>query len=937
MSARIFAVVVVHNGASQLADTLTGLRQQTVQVPVIVVDTASTDDSAAVARAGGVNYIVRTGADTSFGAAVGDAVDAVIPDLQDDDWLWLLHDDSTPEPTALAHLLSEHDRSPSALLLGPKLIDADRPDHLDEFGLTMTTRGEKVSPAAGELDQAQFDTQSDVLAVGTAGMLIQGGLWRRLGGLDTNLAFSDDGLDLGIRARLAGARVVTVPSARVAHHRLSERSSTPAARTRRPKYRQVRWAQLYRRLSYTTGTSAVFLWLALPFIAFGRTLQHLFDKRPGLIAGEWAATVTAMFSRGRVAAHRRRIADASVAPWSAIEPLLLSAGSVNRLRADQREEALFIDTDVDDDDTVPFWRSKAPLVALALWAFNVLLLWRLIAAGEVSGGAVEPLRPDWWASFTSLFSLQHFGAVDTGLMTDPNSALWTLLSALTFWHPSTVIVLLLLTAMPLAFASGWYLMRALSKTSWVRIVGAVVWALSPVFVQALVSGDLSPTVFHIVLPLAVGSLLAVARPGNGRERSIGRAAAAGLWLALLSACSPIGWIVLLAGILVWSVFAHRLLRSLWAVLIPSLVVWVGPVRDAVVTHDWLGLLSIGGSLPSSGPNDPLDLLLPGSAPWLWQTLVPALDGQPLVAQAVAAISAAVLIVIGLVGLFTHRWGRVLIGLVLFSATGALAVVLSGITSIRVFGAPSTWDTTPLLSAATLFLLVAISGTLVGARVGLAKTAAAVAVCGVAVGIAAPGALAISQGGAVGAVANTAPALVQAEERNAPGGRVLEIVANPDGSFDATTTPSAFFGTLQGRHRQVISARSLDDGRQQVESTVSNLASYSGYDPTDALNQMGARFVLLRAADSTVSTDRVSSVLDANTALEPAGRSDIGQLWRVTGSTAVTDSGPSIWWLIVPQAIVLLFFLALSLPTGRLRDEAETSSALSLLEGDADDV
>src|SRR5699024_12637694 len=62
-----------------------------------------------------------------------------------------------------------------------------------------------------------------VLAVGTAGMLVERGLWRRLGGPDPVLGPFEDGRDVSQRARLAGHRVVVVPRAVVRHARAGYR------------------------------------------------------------------------------------------------------------------------------------------------------------------------------------------------------------------------------------------------------------------------------------------------------------------------------------------------------------------------------------------------------------------------------------------------------------------------------------------------------------------------------------------------------------------------------------------------------------------------------------------------------------------------------------------------------------------------------------------
>jgi len=109
-------VVVVHNGRPFLRDTFRGLAGQTRAIDdVLIVDTGSTDGSADWAR-------TRLGTDAilavrgQFGRAVMSALRD--PRSADMDWLWLLHDDSAPEPDALERLLAEAEARPGAGILG---------------------------------------------------------------------------------------------------------------------------------------------------------------------------------------------------------------------------------------------------------------------------------------------------------------------------------------------------------------------------------------------------------------------------------------------------------------------------------------------------------------------------------------------------------------------------------------------------------------------------------------------------------------------------------------------------------------------------------------------------------------------------------------------------------------------------------------------------
>src|SRR5690606_27127957 len=145
------------------------------------------------------------------------------------------------------------------------------------LGVSMTRFGRAIELAADELDQGQHDATEDALAADVRGMLIRGAAPAVLRP-DPALGGADEGLDLGVRARLGGARVVLAPGARVA-----VRPDGPAALPRGIAARAwaTRRAQLHRRLVYAPAAAVPFHWLSLLPLALWRSVTHLIGKRPG--------------------------------------------------------------------------------------------------------------------------------------------------------------------------------------------------------------------------------------------------------------------------------------------------------------------------------------------------------------------------------------------------------------------------------------------------------------------------------------------------------------------------------------------------------------------------------------------------------------------------------------------------------------------------------
>jgi rhamnopyranosyl-N-acetylglucosaminyl-diphospho-decaprenol beta-1,3/1,4-galactofuranosyltransferase len=118
----VAAVVVTYNRRQLLMESLAAVQAQTRPADtVIVVDNASTDESAAAVRERfpGVR-LERLARNT--GGAGGFAFGMALALATDADLIWLMDDDTVPEPGALAALLDARDRHPG----GPPALIASR-------------------------------------------------------------------------------------------------------------------------------------------------------------------------------------------------------------------------------------------------------------------------------------------------------------------------------------------------------------------------------------------------------------------------------------------------------------------------------------------------------------------------------------------------------------------------------------------------------------------------------------------------------------------------------------------------------------------------------------------------------------------------------------------------------------------------------------------
>ncbi|WP_158888705.1 glycosyltransferase family 2 protein [Amycolatopsis anabasis] len=237
----VLAVVVCHDGEDWLPLALSALRRSTIRPRhVLAVDTGSTDRTAQLLADAAdpetavegeqpiLDGVLTLSAGTGFAAAVDEAVEHAVERWGDPGaWVWVLHDDCAPEPDCLDLLLRAAETSASAGVLGPLAVDWTDPRLIVEAGLSTDASGHRQRALPGRLPGwwAGRDKDSDpeqsteVLAVPSAGALVQRELWAKLGGFDPGFPLLGEDIDFGWRANAAGRLVLCVPAARIRHAR----------------------------------------------------------------------------------------------------------------------------------------------------------------------------------------------------------------------------------------------------------------------------------------------------------------------------------------------------------------------------------------------------------------------------------------------------------------------------------------------------------------------------------------------------------------------------------------------------------------------------------------------------------------------------------------------------------------------------------------------
>lgn len=934
MPARVHAILVVRPdgrtpAALHLKRTLAALHAQTRPVDALTLvlcggDAALTE----LAANSGAEAVITASHNTGFAAAAALATPRLTGDA-----VWLLAQDTAPEPEALARLAGGLELAPSVAFVAPKLVRWEERAEIVSLGVSMSGFGRAVELAADELDQGQHDGDADVLGADVRGILVRREAWRALDGIDAGLAGGDEGLDLGVRARLAGDRVSLVPSALVAVAGDGV-ASLPSGRRAGRRAFSMRKAELHRRLSYAPPFAVPLHWLSLLPLALWRTVSHLIAKEPGRVGPEWLAAFVSLVRLDAVARARGRIRSGRTTGWHRLAPLRVSRAQL-RIRLDG-----------DAEPTAPvrsdlrFFTGGGAWAVLAATLVSIVAFPALLAWPALGGGALAPLQAtvsQLWAD--AAYGLRPIGFGEIG-PADPFSALIAVLGSLSPLDPSRALVVLWLAALPLAVLGAWFASTRVTERSLLRITAAVAWALAPTFLAALSEGRPTGVLVHLLLPWLFYT-------ASVAHRSWAAAGAASLFFLAVLACAPSlapAFFVLWSAALLLAALVRRgrgIAQLIW-VVIPAAVFFVPLVWHQLHARNPLALFADPG-VPFLGdivsPDTVGRTLLaagfPSSDPGGWSALLPGLP-----AWAVTLLIAPVA-VLALLSVLTPRW---ISGAALFVITGtgiATAFLAVGVSVSFAEALPvPLWPGTAL-SLAWLGGIGAAVVTLdagVPARLHVVRPLAAVLTLFALAVVATPTLSASVRGHAdeleiTNGPTSTLPAYVTAQGRaDARGGT---LVLDPGDSGMRARVVWGGSETLGGQSTVIATRTNPDAKDHALAELAADLVTSSAEDVVSRLAAEGIGFVLLVPTDAA-EPDATSALqlsaataLDQRNALAPVGETGRGALWRVTSTVEPRAEAPRMVQdasriIAVSQLAVVLIALLLAVPTTASRGIARRS-------------
>lgn len=570
---------------------------------------------------------------------------------------------------------------PSIRVIGAKVTDADHTHgrRLINVGLAAGHSGEVVAlNEPRELDQGQYDGRDRVAGVSAHGMLVESSLFADLGGFDPTLPADYAALQFCQAAREVGAEVVIEPTAVVGREVAApgqdrqEAGEIDPARVHRyggTLYLPApqRQGQIRRRLAAAHPLLVPFLWVGMWAAALLRLVLLSLTKAPDAGVSQFVASAGALLNwaalfhvrsfraKGRKAAfiHRERQNDVDAgetlrAGRRADERLQLSSAQLRahrrkmmtaetvtlrpgaaqderaqeRARQEAEDEALLAVGSSDGEfDEMPSRGSGDRLglflMLLALTGVSLVAFRSLLSAEALTGGAALPVSASLQEVLHHTTSFVSAEGLGDRAAADPFSLILLLLSLVSFGHASTVLVWLVILALPLAALTAWSAAGLWTRSAVTRVIASLLWAAVPTLHLALGEGRIGTVAAHILLPLVARSTVRAIGARGSWEHATGAA----LLLAVLTAAAPVllplALLVIVTVAIVLTVRdpQRRSGRTLWLIPLPSLAVSFPMLASAAVAEKNVLATLIAEPTPPTAPG------VTGETAPLWQQLL----------------------------------------------------------------------------------------------------------------------------------------------------------------------------------------------------------------------------------------------------------------------------------------------------------------------------
>jgi GT2 family glycosyltransferase len=510
---RVLAVVVTHNGSPWLRESLESVAAQDyAALDVVVVDNGSDfpAQELVVEILPDAEFLPME-RNIGFGAAANRALEHSAKARQSDYFLFL-HDDAGMEPECVSRMVAAGLET-GADLIGGKGVSWEQPNVLLEVGMSADQLCYPFTGLEeGEIDQGQHDTRRETLFVTSACCLVSRTLFERCGAWDgAYFAFGED-LDLCLRARLAGLRVIVEPAARFRHAvglASGLRDAVPAS--------AIRFYTRRNRLRTIVKTAATFrMWLLLPLyfsvisaeIVALSALRRFEEIPPYLRAvASFVRSLPGVLRRRTAVQKRREVRDRQIRRLMVRDSHRVRVFAERRLREwgggtiQLGERTLSKLAPARLKSLLYAWLGRPSTIAGSLVVLALFFSVRHALIGEpLASGTLWPFPTPIRQLLRDYVSGWRDVGLGTAAAAPPALPILWIVGVISFGNARLAQAVLLLGLLALGLAGIHRFAARRTISPWARLAAVAAYALAPVVGRAASAGDLSALALFAGVP-----------------------------------------------------------------------------------------------------------------------------------------------------------------------------------------------------------------------------------------------------------------------------------------------------------------------------------------------------------------------------------------------------------------------------------------------------
>ena len=211
----VSVVIPNWNGAEALPACIDSLKNQSLELKIIVVENDSTDESFELLRNGYPEIeVVRNAENRGFAGGVNAGIRRAIQ--LGSEYVALLNNDAAADKDWLAGLVNALKANPKAGIATPKILSSTG-EYLDSTGDLYTNWGLPYPRGRREAALDKYDAEKEVFGASGGASLYRVKMLEEIGLFDEDFFAYYEDIDISFRAQLAGWKVIYVPQATVNH------------------------------------------------------------------------------------------------------------------------------------------------------------------------------------------------------------------------------------------------------------------------------------------------------------------------------------------------------------------------------------------------------------------------------------------------------------------------------------------------------------------------------------------------------------------------------------------------------------------------------------------------------------------------------------------------------------------------------------------------